>query len=237
MSSSSSQEGSRSPRSSRSRLVRRSHSPFSSRRSRSHSRRSSRSHAPSRSSHASGGSFRAPPPSLSRHSLVTSPALPSRRVAPSATVSHAPSSPPPTFVTPVGTSSVHSDAVSRAPPRLLLPLFPPLTLTSRAVSPSLPLVATGPPFAPRPALQSTPWLPAPADGNPDVLSPRPVALVPMSFDRQILDVGRLPATPSARPERQESHADVSVGLGGLPSLGVSAAGESPRTRPLDQDVG
>ena len=81
-SSSSSQEGSRS---SRSRSVSRSRSPSWSHRSRSHSRRSSCSHAPSRSSLASGGSFRAHP-SLSRHSLVTSPALTSRRVTPSATV-------------------------------------------------------------------------------------------------------------------------------------------------------
>ena len=59
-SSSSSQEGSRSFRSSRSHSSRHSHSPSSSRHRRSSSRRSSHSHAPSRSSHCSGGSSHAP---------------------------------------------------------------------------------------------------------------------------------------------------------------------------------
>ena len=56
MSSSSSQEGSRSSRSSRFRSVTHSHSPSSSRDSRSSGRHSYCSHAPSRSSHVSGGS-------------------------------------------------------------------------------------------------------------------------------------------------------------------------------------
>ena len=106
----------------------------------------------------------------------------SRRVTSSATVSRAPPSPPPTFVTPVGpappTTTVRTGSVSCAPPRLLLPLFSPMTPTSRLASPPRTLVATGPPSPTRPASQSTPRLPAPTDGNPDLLSPPPSFVSP-----------------------------------------------------------
>ena len=137
--SSSSQEGSRSSRSSHLGSARCSRSPSSSRRGRSSSRHSSRSHAPSRSSHVSGGSSRAPP-SLSWHLVVVSPMHASRRTTPSANVNQAPPSPPPTFVTPVGPAppayTSRSGLVSRAPPGMLLPLFPSMTPPPRYLSPS-----------------------------------------------------------------------------------------------------
>ena len=43
--------------------------------------------------------------------------------------------------------------------------------------------------------------------------------------------------PSARPEHQESPSVVSLGREGLATLGVSAAGESPRTHPQGHDIG
>ena len=46
----------------------------------------------------------------------------------------------------------------------------------------------------------------------------------------------LQATPSVRSEHRVSHAEVSLGQGGL-SPGVSAAAESLRTRPRSLDVG
>ena len=108
VSSSLSQEG---YQSSRSQSVRSYHSPSSLHHSRSSGRRLHCSHAPSCSSHVLGDSSRSPhvsggssrsPPSLSRHSLVASPVHVLRRDTPSATVSRAPPSPPPTFITPLG---------------------------------------------------------------------------------------------------------------------------------------
>ena len=61
----------------------------------------------------------------------------------------------------------------------------------------------------------------------------------MSIDRWSLDVGWLPAMRSSRPHRHKSPSFLSVGKVGLNgSPGVSVAGESPRTRPpQDQDIG
>ena len=228
MSSSSSQEGSRSSRSSRS---------LPSRRSRFRSRHSSRSHTLSHSSLVSGDSSHAPP-SLSRHSLVVSPTHASRRTTPSATISRAPPSPPPAFVTPVGPApppyTSRSGSVSRAP-RMLLPLFPSMTPPPCYMSPSRGVM--GPQPAPRPASQLTPRLPVAATGSPAVPSPLPVDRIPTSIDCLSLIVGRLPATPSVRSERRASNADVSLRSGGPLSPGVSAAVESPRTRSRDYDVG
>ena len=50
-------------------------------------------------------------------------------------------------------------------------------------------------------------------------------------------MGQLLATPSARPDRRELPSLVSLGRGGLATLGESASGESQRTHPHDHDVG
>ena len=104
------------------------------------------------------------------------------------------------------------------------------------VSLSLARGTMGPPPAPRPVSQSTPRLPVPATGSLAAPSPPSIDRVPTSIDRLSLDVGRLLATPSVRSERRVSHAEVSLGLSGL-SPGVSAAVESPKTRPRSHDVG
>ena len=93
----------------------------------------------------------APLQSLSRHSLVVSPTHASRRTTPSDTVSRAPPSPPPAFVTPVGPLyTSRCGSVSRAPPRLVLPLFSSMTPPPRYMSPSPSRGVMGPSPAPRP---------------------------------------------------------------------------------------
>ena len=82
----------------------------------------------------------------------------------------------------------------------------------------------------------TPRLPVPATGGLVAPSPPPVARLPTSLGRQSLDVGRLLATPSVRPDRRVSLDEFSVGQGGL-SVGDSTAAESPRTRPRSQAAG
>ena len=231
-SSSSSQEGSRSSRSRR-----HSRSP-SSRHRRSPSRRLSPRHAPSRSSHGLGGSSCAPP-LLSRHSLVVSPTPAVGRITPLATVSRAAPSPPPVFVTLVGPApppyTSLSGSLSHTPPRMLLQIIPSMTPPPLYASLSPLRVAISPSSAPRPVSQSTPRPPAPAVGGLAVPSPPPpVDRIPTSINRLSLAVGRLPGTPP-RPEHRKSHAEVSLGRSGL-SPGVSAAGESPRTHPRDNDV-
>ena len=233
MSSSSSQEGSRS------RSSRRSRSPPSSCRSRSRSRRSSRSHTPSRSSHVSGGSSRTPP-LLSWHYLVVAPTHASRRTNPLATVSRAPPSSPPVFVTPVGPApplyTFRSSSVSRSSSHVTAALS--VDDASSMLRVAVPVSwRIGPPPAPRPASQSTPRLPVPATGSPAVPSPPPVDRVPTSIDRLSLVMDWLPTTPSVRSERRVSHTDVSSRSGGPLSPGVSAAVKSPRTHPRDCDVG
>ena len=123
--------------------------------------------------------------------------------------------------------SSRSASVSHAP-RMLLPLSSSMTPPPRYASPSPSSGVIGPPPAPRPVSQSTPWLPAPAAGSLAASSPPPVDHVPTSINLLSLVMGRLPATPSGRSERRVSHTMVSVGMGGLPSPGFSTAGESPR---------
>ena len=146
---------------------------------------------------------------LSRQSSVVSPAHGSRRATPFATISRVPASPPPTFVLPLvplpPPYTSRSVSASLALPRLLKPFFQLMTPPPRYESPSPAPSVMGPPPAPRPSSQSTQRLPAPITSNhPAFPSPHSAVRVPTSINHRSLSVGRLPATPSARPEHQES---------------------------------
>ena len=90
-----------------------------------------------------------------------------------------------------------------APPCPLLPLFESVTPPPQYELLFPTSIIMGPLPAPRPSSQSTPQLPAPVAGNPAFPSPPPAVRASTSINHWSLFAGRLPAEPSAKPERRK----------------------------------